>query len=271
MLILLLDKRPLTRHDGAVSLADPAPSALPTEVRPALLPDPDLAVLDNPAWYALTGHHRPFAEEYGAARRYHPDVSVFHALPDHPDEQSWSDLAHLVGPGAELALNGPLIEPPPGWALLGVGDGVQMLAEHVTPAPDDEAVRLTAADVPEMLALVERTKPGPFRTRTVELGTYLGIRRDGRLVAMAGERLHLPGWTEISAVCTDPDLRGQGLAGRLVRAVAHGIVARGERALLHAAATNTGAIRLYEQLGFVLRRKTTFVALRSPGASPTRA
>jgi predicted GNAT family acetyltransferase len=130
--------------------------------------------------------------------------------------------------------------------------------------PDDEAIVLGPADVPEMLALVERTRPGPFEARTVELGTYLGIRREGELVAMAGERMRPPGWTEVSAVCTDPRFQGQGLGGRLVRAVAVGIRARGEVPCLHAAATNTGAIKLYESLGFVTRRTIDFVGLRAP-------
>ena len=99
-----------------------------------------------------------------------------------------------------------------------------------------------------------------------DLGGYLGIRSDGRLVAMAGHRFRPAGWTEISAVCTDPAYRGRGLASRLVRAVAHGIVARDDRVLLHTAATNVDAIRLYERMGFVLRRQTTFAALRSPAA-----
>ena len=111
-----------------------------------------------------------------------------------------------------------------------------MVAEAVAAAPDPEAVRLGAADVPEMLALIEQTNPGPFLPRTVEMGTYLGIRRQGRLIAMAGERLHPPGFTEISAVCTDAAFRGEGLATRLVLAVAHGIRARGETPFLHAAA-----------------------------------
>lgn len=131
-------------------------------------------------------------------------------------------------------------------------------------APDAEAVRLGPADVPDMLDLVERTQPGPFEPRTVELGTYLGIRRDGALVAMAGERLHPPGWTEISAVCTDPGHRGEGLATRLILAVAHGIRERGETPFLHTAASNTGAIRLYESLGFRLRRRVRFMAARVP-------
>ena len=131
-----------------------------------------------------------------------------------------------------------------------------------------EAVRLTAADVPEMLDLIARTRPGPFRPRTIEMGVYLGIRRDGRLVAMAGERLHPPGWTEISAVCTDPAFRRRGLATRLVRAVAAGIRARGETPFLHAAADNTEAIRLYESLGFRLRREVMFGTVRVPEHVP---
>jgi GNAT superfamily N-acetyltransferase len=131
-------------------------------------------------------------------------------------------------------------------------------------APDPEAVPLGPSDVPDMLDLTERTKPGPFRRRTVELGTYLGIRHDGKLVAMAGERLHPTGWTEISAVCTDEEWRGRGLGTRLVRAVGAGIRARGEIPFLHAVATNTTAIRLYEQLGFQHRRSTLFAAARIP-------
>ena len=134
-------------------------------------------------------------------------------------------------------------------------------------------VRLGPADVPEMLDLTARTKPGPFLPRTYELGVYLGIRRDGALVAMAGERLKPPGWTEISAVCTDDAWRGHGFASALIRVLVAGIRARGETAFLHAVATNAGAIRLYEAMGFELRRTTVFRALRTPGddrAGPAR-
>lgn len=125
---------------------------------------------------------------------------------------------------------------------------------------------LGLGDVPEMLELVALTKPGPLLDRTVELGTYLGIRHEGRLVAMAGERMRPAGWSEISAVCTHPDHRGRGLAGRLIRAVAAAVRERGELPFLHAAAANTGAVQLYESMGFALRRSPLFLGLRTPGA-----
>lgn len=123
---------------------------------------------------------------------------------------------------------------------------------------------LGADDVPEMLDLVARTEPGPFRPRTIELGTYVGIRDQGNLVAMAGERLRLPSWTEISAVCTDHAYRGRGLATRLLRTVVSGIRVRGEVPILHASADNANAIRLYENLGFRIRRRIPFRIVSAP-------
>ena len=226
------------------------------------------STLDNPVWAALTGPHARFAERHARAARYLPDASPFVAI---PDESAWPDLAALVGPGTVVvvATNLPI---PPDWEMLDRVPGVQLVDAGVEAAPFPEAVRLTSADVPEMLDLVARTEPGPFRKRTIELGTYLGIRGEGKLVAMAGERLRLPGWTEISAVCTDPEFRGQGLATALVCALVTDIRHRGEQALLHAAATNTGAIRLYESMGFHLRTHLLFAAIRTPaaGAHPAR-
>ncbi|XVS67985.1 GNAT family N-acetyltransferase [Actinosynnema sp. CA-299493] len=219
--------------------------------------------LDNPAWTSLTGPHAHFAERHGQVLRYPTDVAPFVGLPDRPDDRAWSDLAALAGPAAVVPVISPLA-PPAGWEQVERFDVAQLVEDGVRVAQDAEAVRLGPADVPEMLDLVERTQPGPFRPRTVELGSYLGIRRDGALVAMAGERLRPPGWTEISAVCTDPAHRGQGLATRLVLAVAAGIRARGEQVLMHAAATNTTAIRLYESLGFRVRTHTVITLLRVP-------
>ncbi|MGX1669483.1 GNAT family N-acetyltransferase [Streptomyces sp. NPDC055400] len=220
--------------------------------------------LDNPAYASLTGPHARFAEWRGRIVRYPLDVTPWLALPDEPGPGDWADLAALAGPGGTVPLLGTRTAPPEGWELTMSMDGVQLVDDGVAAAPDAEAVLLGAADVPEMLDLVARTQPGPFLPRTVELGTYLGIRRQGALVAMAGERLHPPGWTEISAVCTDPDHRGQGLAARLVLAVAAGIKDRGETPFLHTSAGNTNAIRLYESLGFRLRRTTKFMTARVP-------
>jgi ribosomal protein S18 acetylase RimI-like enzyme len=226
--------------------------------------------LDNPTWASLTGPHARFAERQGRVLRYPEDVAPFLALPDDPGEQDWLDVAELAGPGATVVLAATAARPPSGWTVLDEIPGVQLVDEGVAAAPEPEAVRLGPADVPEMLDLVERTRPGPFRKRTVELGTYLGIRRGGALVAMAGERLHPPGYTEISAVCTDPALRGRGLATRLMRAVAAGIRGRGETPFLHASALNVNAIRLYEHLGFVTRAVTNFQFVQAPGLPEPR-
>jgi predicted GNAT family acetyltransferase len=156
-------------------------------------------------------------------------------------------------------------ELPDGWRAVQAFDLVQMIEERVTGVDCAEAIPLGAADVPEMLELIAQTEPGPFLTRTIELGDYLGIRRDGVLVAMAGERFRLDGWTEISAVSTKPDHRGQGLASGLMGALIAGIQRRSERAFLHVMSTNTGAIRLYEELGFRVRQTATLtVVTREP-------
>ncbi|MFF7986154.1 GNAT family N-acetyltransferase [Streptomyces sp. NPDC007901] len=244
-----------------MSVPSPSPS-------PSSIPDAAEAphILDNPALASLTGPHAHFAERRGRILRYPVDVSPWLALPDEPDAQDWADLAALAGPGAEIGLPGFRGELPDGWDLTFNVEGVQLVDEGMETAPEPAAVRLGPSDVPEILDLVERTRPGPFLPRTVELGTYLGIRRDGRLIALAGERLHPPGWTEISAVCTDPAYRGEGLATRLIRAIGHGIRERGETPFLHTGAGNTNAIRLYESLGFRLRRRTAFIAVRVPEA-----
>ncbi|GAA2069622.1 hypothetical protein GCM10009801_19580 [Streptomyces albiaxialis] len=146
-------------------------------------------------------------------------------------------------------------------------DAIGLDALSSAPSSDGTgAVELGPDDVPEMLDLAARTRPGPFWPRTRELGTYLGVRERGALVAMAGERLRPPGWTEISAVCTAPEARGRGHAARLVRALVAGIVRRGERPFLHAADANTGALALYERLGFTTRRPVVVRGFPTPPA-----
>lgn len=184
-------------------------------------------------------------------------------------DQDWVDLAAIVGPSTPVALRGAYV-PPAGWEVLGEFGSVQLDGSGLAVAPEPAAIVLGPEDVPAMLDLVARTEPGPFRIRTVEMGTYLGFRHDGELVALAGERMHPLGWTEISAVCTDPRFRRRGLSTRLVRAVGHGIRARGEVPFLHARADNLTAIRLYESLGFTLRKRSVLTSVRTPATDPSR-
>jgi ribosomal protein S18 acetylase RimI-like enzyme len=229
-----------------------------------------VSVLDNPVWHALTGPQATVAEGDGRARRFQRDVSVFGAIPDDAIPGDWDALRELVGAGGHVFLARAEIDAPPGWTVLFRAEGTQMTIERaVTGAPAEAGLpieRLDATAVPEILELVERTQPGPFLPRTIELGTYLGVRDAGALVALSGMRMHLPGWTEISAVCTDDAYRGRGLAKGLVARLVDEILGRGEAACLHAVATNAPAISLYESLGFTVRRSLEFAFLRADGS-----
>jgi hypothetical protein len=199
----------------------------------------------------------------GGARRYDPAYGVFAAVADKSPE-SLAGLGALVAEYGDVALLEP--DPPtsaPGVALHSQDLGVQMTAQRLTPAPEAgfEMVPLSDADGPEMLALATLTAPGPFFVRTHQLGDFFGVKEDGRLVAMAGERMKPDGFTEVSGVCTHPDRRGRGYAGALMRLVAQRILDRGETPFLHAYASNTGAIALYETLGFTLRREVLMTRL----------
>ncbi|MEL4320352.1 GNAT family N-acetyltransferase [Leifsonia sp. YIM 134122] len=231
---------------------------------------PDEAVLDHPVFAALTGHQAHLAIRSGSAVAFDREISPFvgSAL---PGADAYADLATLLGPAGTGAVAGTPLPMPSDWTETFRIEGFQMigreLAERLRAASvtvDPEIVTLTPADSAAMLDLATRTRPGPFGPRTGELGRYLGIRDGDALVAMAGERMHPPGFTEISAVCTDDAYRGRGYAGRLVEAVAAGIVARGEVPILHVAGDNLGAVRLYEKLGFSIRRTITFVGVQAP-------
>ncbi len=217
--------------------------------------------LDNPVWHALTGPHATVAEGGDHARRYRPEYSVWSAVHDDADPAAWAELRSVVGRGG-YALFAGRPDHPDDWVREHEFRVLQMVLDDPIDHPnqrDSEAApaaqvrRLHRADTPAMTALARATEPGPWCERTAELGDFFGIQTDGRLLAMAGERLRLPSATEISGVCTDASARGRGWAATLVAAVARGIHARGARPFLHVRDTNENAIRLYERLGFRCR------------------
>lgn len=228
-------------------------------------PDP----LANMAWHALTTEHAPFAEGAGLARRYDTDVSVFAAVPD-DSPAAWSDLGELVGPrGIAVLFRAEPVAPPDGWTALFAGTGHQMILTGALPAQaaGDGLRALGEVDAAAMAELVALTEPGPWRPCTWILGGYVGIvgpdsTGADRLLAMAGHRMSVPGYTEISAVCTHPDARRRGYAEIVTVHVARGLLERGITPMLHVAETNVNAFRVYERLGFTVRRMTSFGAAR---------
>jgi len=223
--------------------------------------EPEAHSLDNAVWHALNGPLSRFrtADSTAALVHFDREVSVFSAV-DQMAEATWSEIAEAIGLGAFCGLSRAEVPAvPEGWEEHFRGGCLQMLAGDI-PRPKGLPVeRLGSADEEDMLALAQLTEPGPFQRRTHELGRYIGIRRDGKLVAMAGERFRVPGFVEISAVCTHPDARGEGLAAELTLNVAWSIRETGDEAILHVLENNESAIRLYQKLGFGVRRMIDFV------------
>jgi len=216
--------------------------------------------LDNVVWKALTTRQSGFAESFDQACRFLPEVSTVAAFLE-PTARGYPSLAKLVSPGktVNLALEAPY-QPQPGWTLVFGTPMPQFVYESTglaspPSASGVEILELGAPDADEMMDLTALTKPGPFSKRTHELGTYLGIRSEGKLIAMAGERLKPPGYTEVSAVCTHPEHTGRGYARILMMEVMQRILGRGETPFLHVREDNVHAIQLYEKMGF--RRRVT--------------
>jgi ribosomal protein S18 acetylase RimI-like enzyme len=198
--------------------------------------------------------------------RYPAEIAPFAAFADETP-QAHDELRAFtkLGPVALLYPDAGPPQPVAGLDIKIDAKVVQMIATAPAAAPPDFAPEtLGVADVPAMLELTALTKPGPFAARTHELGRYIGIHVDGRLAAMAGERMRPQGFTEISAVCVHPDFRGRGYAQALIKALMGSIAARGERPFLHLYADNPGARALYERLGFVPRRTFVFRVMAAP-------
>jgi ribosomal protein S18 acetylase RimI-like enzyme len=238
--------------------------------------------LDNVIWQALTTRDAQFAESFDEARRFVREVGPLGAFRQH-GQRGYASLAGLVGSGGTvgLFLDQPYENEPhelcSGWTFVAGALLLQMVAddgivlparprsgrERSAPEPlTPDLLELGRPDSPEMIELTALTKPGPFSTRTHELGAYLGIRREGKLVAMAGERLKVPGHTEVSAVCTHPEHTGHGYAAILMMEVMGRIRERGETPFLHVRQDNERAIEIYKRLGFRERKVGHFAVLR---------
>ena len=216
-------------------------------------------ILDRPIWSALRTAHSALSEGGEHARRYPPSIVPFAAPADNSTE-SLEALENLPFADEVMALVevGPIIVPQ-GLTILSEAKLVQMTAEQPYPRISDSRIEpLTEADAEEMLALAKLTKPGPFTLRAQSLGTFWGMKIDGRLVAMAGQRMRQTGFAELSGLCTHLDFQGRGFGKLLFRFVAGEISARDETVYLHAYAANTSAISLYTALGFSLRAEMNF-------------
>lgn len=218
--------------------------------------------LDNPVWHALGGPQAQFALKRPHARRLDAEIGPFFAI-EEPSDKAYRDIGDLLGKSPEARLFRPEVEPaPPGWSKTFEKPIVQMIlpgAASLASVPSS-IIELGPGDRPAMLELAERAKPGPFLARTPELGTYLGLHDGDKLIAMAGERLRLPGWVEISAVAVDPDYRGKGHGKALTAALASRIRAGGAMPFLHVY-DDIPAFGLYKKMGFVPRTTLTVIWL----------
>lgn len=215
--------------------------------------------LDRPVWHALNGRLAHLAEGGPLALLFRPDVNILGAAADDSPEAAVALAALAVAGEPFGTVEGVKMLPPPGMTAVAERQLAQMVLER---PPADWGTAdwrgLDDADAVDMFELATMTRPGPWRTHSHLMGGFVGVNEGGRLLAMAGERMKLPGWTEVSGVCTHPGARGRGLATALMGVVIERVLARGEQAFLHTYADNHGAIALYRRLGFEIRREVTF-------------
>jgi predicted GNAT family acetyltransferase len=236
------------------------------ESSPMSVHDSSNHLLDYPIWTALTTTQQALAEGDARARRYPTEITPFAATADMSPESfaalrvlmSLQDIAVLFTPDA--------VTPPAGFKVALADTGEQMIGTPVeTPTNGVDIATLGVDDVSDMIELTALTKPGPFYARTHELGTFLGIRVDGQLVAMIGERMKPANFTEITAVCVHPSHRGRGFGQILLSAISHQIVSRGETPFLHVFTNNHSAIALYRRQGMEIRRRLHVTVLKKEG------
>jgi GNAT superfamily N-acetyltransferase len=213
--------------------------------------------LDDIVWQALVGAHAKYATGTDEARRYAAGFSPIVGFVDR-ERPNLRALSPFCAPGEHFYCDGWSGEPPTGWRIDVEDVMLKMIWDAPTPAKDEapDATRLGPEHVEQALELVALTRPGPFGPRTLELGDYFGCFENGRLVAMAGERLSAPPLREVSGICTHPDFQGRGYARRLMSKLVRREIERGETPCLHVMRDNSSAWRLYERMGFRVYRES---------------
>jgi GNAT superfamily N-acetyltransferase len=225
-----------------------------------------LQLLDNIAWHTLTGAQARFAAGSGGARRYARGFSPIIGFME-PGRPDFAALAPHCDEGEHFYCDGWSGAVPAGWQVEAETTMFKMVWQGAPPPPPAQpALPLQAAHAQQALELATLTRPGPFGPRTTELGDYLGVFDDGRLVAMAGERMHAATLREISGVCTHPQQQGRGLARRLMLELVRRQLQRGETPFLHVMRDNVGAHSLYQRMGFSDHCESVVrVVARKPG------
>jgi len=214
-------------------------------------------LLDNVIWNALNSAHAHLSQGDDLARRYNPEFTSLAGLLE-PNDAAFESLLQVLN-GAKIGVFLPAQHVlPDSVQLYGCAPVAQMVCENLIPCKPCSFAELTTADVPQMAALAELTKPGPFASRTIEFGNFIGIKDGDRLVAMAGQRMKLDKMHEVSGVCTHPDYQGRGYARALVYEVAQRIFSSGDTPFLHVRAENAAGIRSYEAIGFRIRHVFTY-------------
>lgn len=217
--------------------------------------------LDNPVWYSLTTQHAGLAITADCAARYPAAVVPFAAIGE-PTARAGNQLTSIIDDAESVFIVGVAPEPPPGWQLEPKKPVLQMICNTRSPeVPGPEVTTMGPAQADDMIELTALVFPGFFRARTLDMGSYYGIYRGSRLAAMAGERMRLDGYQELSAVCTHPDYTGRGYAQRLLAMLCNSAFDRGFTPFLHVYADNARAIGVYRKLDFVDRTVLPFWAL----------
>jgi ribosomal protein S18 acetylase RimI-like enzyme len=214
-------------------------------------------LLDNPVWNALVTGNKNLAEGNEQVKCFPKEIAPFTGLPQ-TDQNSFSLLSAFIPAGRTIAIVAKeQMEIPADWKTINLLNVFQMLNETGSTQDVDlsDVLPLNTQHVPQMLALTKLTNPGPFFNRTIEFGNYYGIFRDNKLVAITGQRMHPGHYLEVSAVCTQPGYNGNGYAGKLMKHVSNLIRQQSCIPFLHVLTENTGAIKLYNALGFVTRRQ----------------